>query len=188
MHVLTLASLRGSAVRGPVLGAQHAYVLVRDWLGPPPLPLDPDVALAGLARRYLAGHGPASDRDLAKWAGLPLGQARRGLAAIAAELRDRPDDLAKLATGDRGDTSPPPPGCLAPTTRCCLAGQPEIRSSAASGDRDGKWAVPAVCAGRRRAAATGPRQAVRCSFAGSLRCLITSRPLSRPKPAMCNGS
>ncbi len=108
LHVLMLTSLRGSAVRGPVIGAQHAYVLVRDWLGPPPRALDPDVALARLARRYLAGHGPASDRDLAKWAGLPLGQARRGLAAIAAELADRSDGLAELATAARDEVSLPP--------------------------------------------------------------------------------
>lgn len=108
LHVLMLASLRGSAVRGPVVGTQHAYVLARDWLGPPPRPLEPDVALARLARRYLAGHGPGSDRDLAKWAGLPLGPARRGLAAIASELADRPDGLAELATGARDDVSLPP--------------------------------------------------------------------------------
>ena len=43
-----------------------------------------DVALAELARRYLAGHGPAGDRDLARWAGLPLRDARAGLRAIGA--------------------------------------------------------------------------------------------------------
>ena len=32
------------------------------------------------------GHGPAGDRDLAKWAGLPLRDARAGLGAIASEL------------------------------------------------------------------------------------------------------
>jgi Winged helix DNA-binding domain len=107
LHVLRLASLRGIAVRGPMIGAQHAYVLARDWLGSPPRALDPDVALARLARRYLAGHGPASDRDLAKWAGLPLGQVRRGFAAIAAELRDRADGLAELAAAARDDVSLP---------------------------------------------------------------------------------
>jgi len=80
-----------------MVGAQHAYVHVRDWLGSPPPEPDQDAALAWLARRYLAGHGPASDRDLAKWAGLPVSWARRGLAAIATELGDRPDGLAELA-------------------------------------------------------------------------------------------
>ena len=108
-----LASLRGIAVRGPMIGAQHAYVHVRDWLGEPPPEPEPDVALAWLARRYLAGHGPASDRDLAKWAGIPLGQARLGLAAIAAELADRPDGLAELRGGAR-DAGLPPPLLLGP--------------------------------------------------------------------------
>ena len=97
VHILLLASLRGHVVRGPMTGAQHAYVLVRDWLGAPPAVLDRDIALAELARRYLAGHGPADDRDLAKWAGLPLRDARRGLNAIAGELSPRDDGLADLA-------------------------------------------------------------------------------------------
>jgi hypothetical protein len=97
VHILLLASLRGHVVRGPMSGAQHAYVLVRDWLGAPPGPFDRDIALAELARRYLAGHGPADDRDLAKWAGLPLRDARRGLSAIAGELSQRDDGLADLA-------------------------------------------------------------------------------------------
>src|SRR5262245_21691921 len=80
VHVLMLATLRGVAVRGPMAGKQQAYVLVRDWLGEPP-PVDRERALAELARRYLAGHGPADDRDLAKWAGLPLRDARAALAS-----------------------------------------------------------------------------------------------------------
>jgi hypothetical protein len=66
--------------------------------------------LAELARRYLAGHGPAADRDLAKWAGLPLGDARRGLTAIAAELSERDDGLASLATMPGGPEGPGVPG------------------------------------------------------------------------------
>src|SRR6516165_4965709 len=97
IHLLALATLRGFTLRGPMAGRDHAYVLVRDWLGAPPGPFDRDHALAELAARYLAGHGPASDRDLAQWAGLPLGDARRGLAAIAGRLADRDDGLASLA-------------------------------------------------------------------------------------------
>jgi Winged helix DNA-binding domain len=108
LHVVMLTSLRGIAVRGPMIGAQHAYVHVRDWLGEPPPEPEPEVALAWLARRFLAGHGPASDRDLGKWAGIPLGQARRGLAAIAAGLKDRPDGLAELRGGAPGAGLPPP--------------------------------------------------------------------------------
>jgi hypothetical protein len=79
-------------VRGPIAGSHHAFVLVHDWLGRQPA-VQRDAALAELARRYLAGHAPAGERDLAKWAGLPLRDARRGLAAIAAELHQRADGL-----------------------------------------------------------------------------------------------
>jgi len=99
VHLLALATLRGLTVRGPMRGAEQAFVLVRDWLGPPPRPMGRERALGLLARRYLAGHGPATDRDLAKWAGLPLGDARRGLAAIASGLADRDDGRASLAGG-----------------------------------------------------------------------------------------
>jgi len=102
VHLLALASLRGLIARGPMAARQQAFVLVRDWLGAPPARFaaaspDRGAALAELARRYLAGHGPAGERDLAKWAGLPLRDARRGLQAIADELRDRDDGLAELA-------------------------------------------------------------------------------------------
>jgi hypothetical protein len=96
IHLLALACLRGLAVRGPVVEGDHAYVLVRDWLGEPE-PVDGDAALAELARRYLSGHGPAAERDLARWAGLPLRHARAGLEAIASELDQRDDGLVDLA-------------------------------------------------------------------------------------------
>jgi hypothetical protein len=112
VHILLLASIRGSTVRGPMIGSEHAYVLVRDWLGaPPPAPAggpDRDRALAELSRRYLAGHGPATDRDLAKWAGLPLRDARRGLGAIAAQLDQRDDGLVDLAGRPASAPLPPP--------------------------------------------------------------------------------
>jgi hypothetical protein len=97
VHILVLATLRGLTVRGPMRGAEQAFVLARDWLGAPPPRWGGAPAGGGRPRRYLAGHGPATDRDLAKWAGLPLGDARRGLAAIASGLADRDDGLASLA-------------------------------------------------------------------------------------------
>lgn len=98
VHVLFAATLRHRVVRGPVRGGEHAYALADDWLGPAE-PLDRDAALGRLARRYLAGHGPADAGDLAVWAGLPLRDARAGLAAIADETVTHPDgvDLADRA-------------------------------------------------------------------------------------------
>jgi hypothetical protein len=96
IHLLFLAAVRGVAVRGPMVGKDHAYVLVRDWLGRQSK-VNRDKALAELARRYLVGHAPADDRDLARWAGLPLRDARAGLTAIAPELIERDDGLVHLA-------------------------------------------------------------------------------------------
>jgi hypothetical protein len=107
VHILMLASLRGLIVRGPMRGREQAYVLAHDWLGTS-RPVDRDGALAELARRYLAGHGPASDRDLARWAGITLGDARAGLAAIARELEELPDDLVALARRPAAAPLPPP--------------------------------------------------------------------------------
>jgi hypothetical protein len=106
VHLLGLASLRGLIVRGPMIGSEHAFVLVRDWLGASG-PVQRDQALAELARRYLAGHGPAEDRDLARWAGLPLRDARKGLEAIASELVQRSDGLVDLRA--RAPVAAPPP-------------------------------------------------------------------------------
>jgi hypothetical protein len=107
IHLLFLTAVRGIAVRGPMVGRQHAYVLVRDWLGEQQ-PVDREKALAELARRYLAGHAPADDRDLARWAGLPLRDARAGLAAVSPELVEREDGLLELKNTPAPAPLPPP--------------------------------------------------------------------------------
>ena len=108
VHVLMAATLRGHVVRGPMVGGDHAYVSVRGWLGKPPAAEDREEMLARLARRYLAGHGPADARDLAKWAGITLGDARRGLAGIADELVQHADGLVDLPGRDPAPDLPPP--------------------------------------------------------------------------------
>jgi winged helix DNA-binding protein len=109
IHVLFAAALRGRIVRGPMVEGKHAYVLVRDWLGEQPEPVDRDAALVELARRYLAGHGPASDRDLARWAGLPLRDVRAGLKAIASEIVELPSAGVGSSAGAPAGSSPGAP-------------------------------------------------------------------------------
>ena len=48
--------------------------------------LDRDEALAELALRYFTGHGPATERDLAYWATLPISEVRRGLLQVRERL------------------------------------------------------------------------------------------------------
>jgi DNA glycosylase AlkZ-like len=71
-HLLMRAALDGATVLGAGGRFQRAE---------PAPAVDRDAALAELARRWLAAHGPGSDRDLAAWAGLPLRDARAGLRA-----------------------------------------------------------------------------------------------------------
>jgi hypothetical protein len=94
-----------------MVGPDQSYVLVSDWLGGPLVAPDRDTALIELARRYLVGHGPATDRDLARWAGIGLGDARRGLAGISG-LHERGDGLVALTTARR--YAPPVPRLLGP--------------------------------------------------------------------------
>ena len=68
-----------------VLTGKDRWDLLDD-VAPAPRRLDRDAALRELALRYALAHGPASERDLAWWAGLTLTDARAGIAAALDEL------------------------------------------------------------------------------------------------------
>ncbi|HWE13346.1 MAG TPA: crosslink repair DNA glycosylase YcaQ family protein [Solirubrobacteraceae bacterium] len=99
VHLLVQASIDGRIIRGPVAGRDHLFTLAGDWLPDVGSPPERETALAELARRYLAGHGPASAHDLARWAGLPLRDARAGLRTLGGRLRAGPDGLVELDGG-----------------------------------------------------------------------------------------
>jgi hypothetical protein len=117
--------LRELAARGhPGLGPRSVNVLMpwaatqglvaglpdgRYRAAEPPASVDPELALATLARRYLAGYGPAAAEDLAWWSGLPLGTARRALAALG--LTEAAGELLALP-GRLEEVAPPPPRAL----------------------------------------------------------------------------
>jgi DNA glycosylase AlkZ-like len=111
VHVLFRATLDGLIVRGPMIDGEQAFVLASDWLGTRPR-IERDRALAELARRYLVGHGPADERDLARWAEVTLRDARAGLQAIASKLLHRSDGLVELRGRKRRPL--PPPRLLGP--------------------------------------------------------------------------
>lgn len=67
-------------VFGPPDAKQPTFALFDEWVTAHRR-LAGEEALAELAGRYMRSHGPATERDLAWWAGITLGDARRGLAA-----------------------------------------------------------------------------------------------------------
>jgi hypothetical protein len=89
VHLLLKATLARICVRGPMAGREQAFVLVADWLGPQQS-VDRTKALSELGSRYLAGHGPSTDRDLAKWAGVGLRDARAALEGLSPPTYDAP--------------------------------------------------------------------------------------------------
>lgn len=98
-----------AASQGVVIGLPDGRLRAAD----PPPPVDEEEALPILARRYLAGYGPASPEDLASWSGLPLGAARRALDAVG-ELDAASDLLALPGTLDAEPPPAPPALLLAP--------------------------------------------------------------------------
>ncbi|MGW3244531.1 winged helix DNA-binding domain-containing protein [Streptomyces sp. NPDC001070] len=108
-HLLLYAAGAGLVCRGPeAAGDTSTYVLREEWLAGVEGPdLDGDDALAELAVRHARAYGPVTEADLARWSGLPLGQARRGVTAAGSRLTTvaGPGGPMLVAAG----TAPPPP-------------------------------------------------------------------------------
>ena len=85
IHILWLLAHRGLICFGPRAGTEHTFALMEEWLPEAPTPAR-DVALATLAERYFASHGPATVRDFAWWSGLPVTEAREGLELVKSRL------------------------------------------------------------------------------------------------------
>ena len=85
MMLLALAELDQQICSGRPREGAHTYALFADRVPDRPR-LERDEALAELALRYFTGHGPATERDLAYWATLPLGDVRHGLEPVRDQL------------------------------------------------------------------------------------------------------
>lgn len=97
VHLLWMLAQWGVVCLGDFVEGEQRFVLTEAWLRSPRT-LQGDEALGALARRYVEGHGPSTDADLAWWAGLTLTDARRGLdiarvKPAAARSRALPDAL-----------------------------------------------------------------------------------------------
>jgi winged helix DNA-binding protein len=84
-YQVAYAETEGLVVSGPLRGAQHTYVRMDERV-PPERRRTGD--LGELAYRFFAGHGPASVRDLARWASLTQAQATAATEAAAPRLAE----------------------------------------------------------------------------------------------------
>jgi hypothetical protein len=84
-YLMMHAELEGVICSGPRQGKQFTYALL-DERAPGGKTLDRDEALARLATRYFASHGPATVRDFAWWSGFTLTDAQRAVEAARPAL------------------------------------------------------------------------------------------------------
>lgn len=73
---------------GPRRGKQFTYALMDERVPLAP-PVARDEALARLARRFFAGHGPATVHDLARWASLTVAESRKAAGSVRDEFATR---------------------------------------------------------------------------------------------------
>jgi hypothetical protein len=78
MRILWWLALEGLICCGPRVGKQHTFVLLDEWI-PAPSSLTREEALASLAQRYFARHGPATLADFVWWSGLTRVAAGHGI-------------------------------------------------------------------------------------------------------------
>lgn len=98
-HIIAHLGQTGVWCWGPVRDGVQRLVLIDDWI-PRPRELEPDEALGEFVHRYLRGHGPATIRDFASWAKLPLADSRRGLTVARDSLIELAPDLWAAADAD----------------------------------------------------------------------------------------
>lgn len=84
-YFIMRAELDGIICSGPLRGKQFTYALLDERV-PKAKTLDHDDALAELANRYFASHGPAQVHDFAWWSGLAITKARAGIEMVRPSL------------------------------------------------------------------------------------------------------
>ncbi len=81
------SAYRGDLCFGPGQGQNVTFMNPRVWIGKWQ-PIEPELALQEMARRYLQAYGPATPEDFAFWWGYQKGLARKLFQSIAEELEE----------------------------------------------------------------------------------------------------
>jgi hypothetical protein len=107
IHILGHLAQQGLICLGPRQGKQPTFVLLDEWL--PPSPAMPrERALATLAERYFASHGPATVYDFAWWTGLLLNDAREAIEAAGSKVMSESHDGRRWFSGVAAVPAVPP--------------------------------------------------------------------------------
>src|SRR6478752_1574321 len=77
-HLIGRFCQEGLLCQGPAEGRQPTFVLIDEWV-PRSWAPDREEAMAALATRYVASHGPVTERDLAGWCSQTLTFAREAV-------------------------------------------------------------------------------------------------------------
>ncbi len=107
-HLLWTLAQQAQLCFGPMVGRQHTFVLLDEWIPPSEQPtLDPAAALAKLASRYLVARGPATVADFAWWAGITKTEATSGMEAATDVFRQGEVGGAEYWSPCGSDGAPP---------------------------------------------------------------------------------
>jgi hypothetical protein len=165
------AATAGVLCFGPNRGTEVSFVRPDQWLGRWQ-PVEPEIALQEVFRRFLRAYGPATHVHFADWFSIPRSEARRLAASLAdeiVEVRVEGQPLLKLASESQ---LPPPSGAslrLLPHYDCYLRGfhpRPELAAGYEQRAAGGTGRVPillidGLVAGVWERRPRGPRVEVR---------------------------
>ena len=80
-HLIVDLAQQGVVVQAGMDGKQPTFALLEDWV-PTSREVDDDEGLAIMVERYVRGHGPVGEKDVAGWWGGTLKQVRAALAQL----------------------------------------------------------------------------------------------------------
>ncbi|RKT77191.1 winged helix DNA-binding protein [Terracoccus luteus] len=104
-HLVGHHCMTGLLCQGPLIGRQPSFVLIDSWV-PRPLAPGREEAMATVVERYVRGHGPVTEKDVAGWMLRPLGFTREALALLGDRLeREEVDGTTWLTNADAGPAS-----------------------------------------------------------------------------------
>lgn len=106
-HILWSLAQSSLLCMGPMQDRQQTFVLLDEWAGEGSH-YDHEAALAYIAGRYIASHGPATAADFAGWARITGAEAKQGLQDARPKLvNEKMDNIEYWMTAATAKLEPP---------------------------------------------------------------------------------